>query len=52
MEEENGWEFLVNFRWPHEGFSIGYDLIPRTEEDPYNSVIIYLGCITLIFDFV
>mgnify|MGYP005992920473 CR=1 FL=1 len=51
MEEGSGWQFLVNFRWPHQGFSIGYDLINATEEEPYNSVMIYLGCLTVIFDF-
>jgi len=51
MDEGFGWEFLVNLRWPHEGFSIGYDLIQSSEEEPYNSAIIYLGFITFIFNF-
>ena len=51
MEEEYDSEFLINFRWPHEGFSVGYDLISGTEEEPYNSVIIYLGFLTFIYNF-
>ena len=50
MEDEKGWELLFNFRWPHEGFSIGYDLVPSTEEEPYFSVLLYLGFITIIYN--
>ena len=48
--EEKSYELLINLRWPHEGFSIGYDLIQPTEEDPYSSVILYLGFITIIYN--
>ena len=48
--EEQGYEFLINFKWPHEGLLVGYDIIPATEDEPYNSVFIYLGLITLIYN--
>lgn len=48
--EEQGYEFLINIKWPHEGFTVGYDIITHTEEEPYNSVLIYLGFITLIYN--
>jgi hypothetical protein len=45
------WEFLVNLKWPHQGFTVGYDLIDPTEEEPYSTVMLYLGFITIIFNF-
>ena len=50
MQEEKSWELLINIRWPHEGFSIGYDIIPYNEEEPYYSVLLYLGLVTLIIN--
>jgi len=50
MDNEKGWELLFNIKWPHEGFSIGYDIVPYTEEEPYASVFIYLGLVTIIFN--
>ena len=49
--EEGGYEFLVNFRWPHQGFALGYELISATEEEPYNTVLLFLGCVTIIYNF-
>jgi len=49
MEERN-YELLVNFRFPHEGFSLGYDIIPPNESEDYNSFFLYLGPITLILN--
>ncbi len=51
FNDDSFWEISINFRWPHQGFSIGYDLIQADEEVDYNSVLIYLGCITILFDF-
>ena len=48
--EEKSYEFLVNLKWPHEGFSLGYEIVPYTEEEPYYTVMIYLGLVTLIFN--
>jgi hypothetical protein len=27
--EQNGkwWEFMLGWKWPHQGFTIGYDLV-------------------------
>lgn len=47
----NDWEILINFKLPHQGFSIGYDLVPADEDEPYNTVLLYLGCFTIIFNF-
>jgi len=51
MEEGTGWEISIGFKWPHQGFALGYDLINATEDEPYNSVILHLGCFTIMFDF-
>lgn len=47
----NDWELLFNLKWPHQGFVVGYDLIPANEEESYNTVMIYLGLLTIIFNF-
>ena len=47
----NNWELTVGFKWPHEGFTVGYDFISADEEVEFNSILIFLGCFTIIFDF-
>jgi|TARA_R110001592_G_scaffold362414_1_gene676144 hypothetical protein len=52
-EEKGRWsEFAVGFKWPHQGLTIGYDLVePHTEEEiRYYSILLYLGPITLIYN--
>ena len=45
------WELTIGFKWPHEGFTIGYDFVSSDEETEFNSILIFLGCFTIIFDF-
>lgn len=47
--DDKGWELLFNLKWPHQGFSIGYELIQPTDEDPYATVMIFLGLLTIIY---
>jgi hypothetical protein len=54
-KEGRWWEFLMGFKWPHQGFTLGYDLIgpndqPQEDEMTYFAVLFYLGPITLIFN--
>lgn len=48
FEDNNEWEILLNFRWPHEGFSIGYDFINPDDINNYFTANIYLGFVTVI----
>ena len=51
FDDDSFWEISINFRWPHQGFSIGYDLVQADEEVDYNSILIYLGFLTIMIDF-
>ena len=51
FEDDKFWEIQINLKWPHQGFVFGYDLIPADEEVDYNSVLIYLGFLTIMVDF-
>jgi len=49
------WEFLMSWKWPHQGFTVGYDLVVPEEQNEENSmtfftILIYLGPISLIYN--
>jgi hypothetical protein len=55
--DNNGkwWEFLVAWKWPHQGFTIGYDFVepngqPEENEMLYFSFLLYLGPLSLIYN--
>jgi len=49
--ENNFWFGLaINFKWPHEGFGLAYDLIPEDEDAPWYSIHLRLGFITFLID--
>jgi len=54
MENENDkwYEILVAWKWPHEGFTIGYDFIEPTESDTakYLSFNLYLGPLSILIN--
>ena len=48
-------ELMVGWKWPHQGFTIGYDLIepnpePKPNEILYCSFLLYLGPVSIIFN--
>ncbi len=48
-------ELMVGWKWPHQGFTIGYDLIepnpePKPNETLYCSFLLYLGPVSIIFN--
>lgn len=43
------WELLLNIDWPHNKLAIGYEYVPANKEEPYQSVFLHLGFITIIF---
>ena len=49
------WELLLGWKWPHQGFTIGYDLVMPDEQPEnglyYNSVLIYVGPLSIIYNF-
>lgn len=46
---DKGWELLFNLKWPHEGFTIGWEIIQANEEEPFVTVMIFLGFLTIIY---
>ena len=55
--EQNGkwWEFMLGWKWPHQGFTIGYDLVntyeqPEENEIIYNTFLIYLGPLSIVYN--
>lgn len=58
FRKENNWyEILINLKWPHEGFTLGYDIIQpdqqvfEVEDSEYVTICLYLGPITLILNY-
>jgi len=49
FEDSRWWEFSLNFKWPHQGFNIGYDFFQPTKQDPAYELYFYLGLISLVF---
>ena len=55
FESENTgkwWELMLSWKWPHEGFTIGYDFVqPHKDQDPgmlFYALLIYLGPLSII----
>lgn len=48
------WELMLGWKWPHQGFTIGYDLVQPDEQPDnglyYYSVLIYLGPLSIIYN--
>jgi len=49
------WECMLGWKWPHQGFTIGYDLVAPEEnhqdnEMTYFTILIYLGPLSLIYN--
>jgi len=56
--EDNGkwWELLIAWKWPHQGFTIGYDFIeqqnqPEENEMAHHSILLYLGPLSIMYNF-
>ena len=50
------WELMLAWKWPHQGFTIGYDLVepndqPQENEMTYYTILIYLGPLSIIYNF-
>lgn len=50
FDNEKEWEFLVNVKWPHEGFAVGFDYFPIDKTSEFKSFFLYCGFITFIFN--
>ena len=50
-EDGKEWELLFNFRWPHEGFSIGYDIFPADENVDFVTIYVHLGLLSIILHY-
>ncbi len=45
----------MSWKWPHQGFTVGYDLVVPEEQNEENSmafftILIYLGPVSLIYN--
>lgn len=53
--DSSWWEIAIAWKWPHQGFTIGYDLIIPSEQPDngmyYYSVLVYLGPLSIIYNF-
>jgi hypothetical protein len=54
--EQNGkwWELELGWKWPHQGFTIGYDLVEPHEQPDENGMIyytflLYLGPLSIMY---
>ncbi len=45
------WELTIQFHFPHDRFSVGWEVIQPTEEFNYTTISIYLFIVTLTLDF-
>ena len=52
LEGNEWWEISLAWKWPHEGFTVGYDLIEPIEEDEakYFSFNLYLGPLSVLIN--
>jgi len=51
FDDNSFWEVSLNFKWPHEGFMIGWHIIPDNKEYTYTTVHLMLGFVTVIIEF-
>ena len=54
-ESDKWWELLIAGKWPHEGFTVGFDVIqpnqnPDHDNMVYGTFIVYLGWISIIIN--
>lgn len=57
LENENTgkwWEIMIGWKWPHQGFTIGYDLVLPDEQPDngytYFTFLVYLGPVSIIYN--
>ena len=44
------WELTFALYWPHDRFTIGWDILHADETYNYNTYILYLGILTITLD--
>jgi len=45
------WELTIQLHYPHDRFSVGWEVIQPTEEFNYTTISIYLFIVTFTLDF-
>lgn len=51
MDRDNmDWELTFDFYWPHDRFTIGWDILHADEIYNYSTYILYLGILTITLD--
>ena len=49
------WEIMLGWKWPHQGFTLGYDIVQADEQHEENELavvtfVLYLGPLSIIFN--
>ena len=50
FNDNSFWEVAINFRWPHEGFMFGYEIIPPGGACNYTTVVLHLSLFSIIIE--
>jgi hypothetical protein len=45
------WDLTIAFYWPHHRFAIGWDDIAPDEQYDYHTTILYLGFVTITYNY-
>ena len=49
------WEIMLGWKWPHQGFTLGYDIVQPDEQHEENelifiTILLYLGPLSIIYN--
>ena len=51
FNDNSFWELALNFRWPHEGLMVGYEVIQPDEKCDYVTIKIHLLFVTILIEY-
>jgi len=51
FNDDSFWELALNFRWPHEGIILGYELIPADDICDYVTIKVHLLFVTILIEY-
>ncbi len=45
------WNLLISFHYPHDRFALGWEYIAPDENNPFNTITLYLLIATIDFNY-
>ena len=51
FDDNSFWELALNFRWPHEGLILGYEVIQADKLCNYVTITIHLAFVTILIEY-